>query len=108
MAGCSSTSRLNIPSLGLGSEQGDNADFATTSALPVPEESVYSQGAPGDARLQRAALPPPTYSPAPRPAQAYVEPQAKAAMAFRSSGSSVPTTCPTGVFPKGRSSFSPA
>jgi len=77
VAGCSSTSRLNIPSLGLGSEQSDNADFATTSALPVPEESVYSQGSPGDARLQRAALPPPTYSPAPRPAQAYVEPQAK-------------------------------
>jgi murein DD-endopeptidase MepM/ murein hydrolase activator NlpD len=77
VAGCSSTSRLNIPSLGLGSEQSDNADFATTSALPVPEESVYSQGAPGDARLQRAALPPPTYSPAPRPAQAYAEPRAK-------------------------------
>jgi murein DD-endopeptidase MepM/ murein hydrolase activator NlpD len=77
VAGCSSTSRLNIPSLGLGSEQSDNADFATTSALPVPQESVYSQGAPGDARLQRAALPPPTYSPAPRPAQAYAEPQAK-------------------------------
>jgi murein DD-endopeptidase MepM/ murein hydrolase activator NlpD len=77
VAGCSSTSRLNIPSLGLGSEQSDNADFATTSALPVPEESVYSQGSPGDARLQRAALPPPTYSPAPRPAPAYVEPQAK-------------------------------
>jgi murein DD-endopeptidase MepM/ murein hydrolase activator NlpD len=43
----------------------------------VPEESVYSQGAPGDARLQRAALPPPTYSPAPRPVPAYNEPQAK-------------------------------
>jgi murein DD-endopeptidase MepM/ murein hydrolase activator NlpD len=78
VAGCSSTSRLNIPSLGLGSEQSDNADFATTSALPVPEESVYSQGAPGDARLQRAALPPPTFSPARRPTQAYAEPQAKA------------------------------
>ena len=78
VAGCSSTSRLNIPSLGLtGSEQSDNADFATTSALPVPEESVYSQGSPGDARLQRAALPPPTYSPAPRPVQDYAEPQAK-------------------------------
>jgi murein DD-endopeptidase MepM/ murein hydrolase activator NlpD len=76
VAGCSSTSRLNIPSLGLGSEQSDNADFATTSALPVPEESVYSQGAPGDARLQRAALPPPTYSPQPKPAH-YAEPQAK-------------------------------
>jgi murein DD-endopeptidase MepM/ murein hydrolase activator NlpD len=78
VAGCSSTSRLNIPSLGLtGSEQSDNADFATTSALPIPQESVYSQGTPGDPRLQRAALPPPTYSPAPRPVQAYAEPQAK-------------------------------
>ena len=78
VAGCSSTSRLNIPSLGLGgSEQGDNADFATTSALPVPQESVYAPGSGGDPRLQRAALPPPTYSPAPRPAQAYAEPQAK-------------------------------
>ena len=72
-------SRLNIPSLGLtGSEQSDNADFATTSALPIPEESVYAQGSSGgDPRLQRAALPPPTYSPAPRPVQAYAEPQAK-------------------------------
>jgi len=77
VAGCSSTSRLNIPSLGLGSEQSDNADFATTSALPIPQESVYSQGTPGDPRLQRAALPPPTYSPALRPVQAYAEPQAK-------------------------------
>ena len=79
VAGCSSTSRLNIPSLGLtGSEQSDNADFATTSALPIPEESVYAQGSSGgDPRLQRAALPPPTYSPAPRPVQAYAEPQAK-------------------------------
>jgi murein DD-endopeptidase MepM/ murein hydrolase activator NlpD len=86
VAGCSSTSRLNIPSLGLGSEESDNADFATTSALPVPEESVYTQGSPGDPRLQRAALPPPTYSPAPdgrygaapsRQPQAYAEPQAK-------------------------------
>lgn len=74
-----------MPSLGLGSEQSDNADFATTSALPVPEESVYSPGS-GDARLQRTALPPPTYSPVPdrrygaapqRQSQAYVEPQAK-------------------------------
>src|SRR5262245_18950590 len=78
VAGCSSTSRLNIPSLGLGSEQSDNADFATTSALPVPEESVYAPGSGGDPRLQRAALPPPTYSPAPRPVPAYTEPQAKA------------------------------
>jgi murein DD-endopeptidase MepM/ murein hydrolase activator NlpD len=78
VAGCSSTSRLNIPSLGLtGSEESDNADFATTSSLPIPEESVYAPGSGGDARLQRAALPPPTYSPAPRPAQAYAEPQAK-------------------------------
>lgn len=78
VAGCSSTSRLNIPSLGLtGSEESDNADFATTSSLPIPEESVYAPGSGGDARLQRAALPPPTYSPAPRPAQAYAEPKAK-------------------------------
>src|SRR5262245_2572523 len=78
VAGCSSTSRLNIPSLGLtGSEENDNADFATTSSLPIPEESVYAPGSGGDARLQRAALPPPTHSPAPRPAQAYAEPQAK-------------------------------
>jgi murein DD-endopeptidase MepM/ murein hydrolase activator NlpD len=78
VAGCSSTSRLNFPSLGLGgSEQGDNADFATTSALPVPQESVYAPGSGGDPRLRRAALPPPTYSPAPRPVPAYTEPQAK-------------------------------
>src|SRR5215510_5146051 len=78
VAGCSSTSRLNIPSLGLtGSEENDNADFATTSSLPIPEESVYAPGSGGDARLQRAALPPPTHSPAPRPAQAYAEPQGK-------------------------------
>ncbi|MGD9502354.1 MAG: peptidoglycan DD-metalloendopeptidase family protein [Methyloceanibacter sp.] len=65
LAGCSSSvSRVNFPSLGLtGSDQSDNADFATTSALPVPEESVYTPA--GDARLQRAALPPPSYSPAP-------------------------------------------
>jgi murein DD-endopeptidase MepM/ murein hydrolase activator NlpD len=81
VAGCSSSaSRFNFPGLGLnGSEQSDNADFATTSALPVPEESVYAQGSGGDARLQRAALPPPTYSPVPRQTQTqtYVEPSAK-------------------------------
>lgn len=79
VAGCSSSaSRFNFPFLGLtGSQKSDSADFATTSALPVPEESVYAQGAGGDPRLQRAALPPPTYSPAPRQAQTYAEPPAK-------------------------------
>ncbi|HKQ56141.1 MAG TPA: M23 family metallopeptidase [Methyloceanibacter sp.] len=69
-----------MPSLGLtGSDESDNADFATTSALPVPQESVYSPGSGYDPRLQRTALPPPSYSPAPRPAPApaYVQPQAK-------------------------------
>jgi murein DD-endopeptidase MepM/ murein hydrolase activator NlpD len=78
VAGCSSTSRLDFPSLGLGgSDQSDNADFATTSSLPVPQESVYSPGSGYDPRLQRTALPPPSYSPAPRPVPAYSEPQAK-------------------------------
>jgi murein DD-endopeptidase MepM/ murein hydrolase activator NlpD len=78
VAGCSSSaSRFNFPSLGLTGSEQDNADFATTSALPVPEESVYAQGSAGDARLERAALPPPTYSPAPRRVQAYAAPQAK-------------------------------
>ena len=83
VAGCSSSSsRFNLPGLGLnGSEQSDNADFAPTSALPVPQESVYASGSGGDARLQRAALPPPTYSPAPRQTQTqtqtYAEPSAK-------------------------------
>src|SRR5262245_36757932 len=79
VAGCSSTSRLDFPSLGLGgSDQSDNADFATTSSLPVPQESVYAPGSGYDPRLQRTALPPPSYSPAPpRPAPAYAAPQAK-------------------------------
>jgi murein DD-endopeptidase MepM/ murein hydrolase activator NlpD len=105
LAGCSSSvSRINMPSLGLGSETSENADLATTSALPVPQESVYSQGAysqpsysqgsysqgsygqgSANASLQRTALPPPSYSPAPRydaapprQAQTYTEPPRQA------------------------------
>lgn len=67
VAGCSSSaSRFNFPAFGLnGSDQASNADLATTSSLPVPEESVYTPGSGADARLQRAALPSPAYSPRP-------------------------------------------
>src|SRR5512134_327656 len=67
VAGCSSSaSRFDFPTFGLsGSDQSSNADLATTSALPVPEESVYTPGSGADARLQRAALPSPAYSPRP-------------------------------------------
>ncbi len=67
VSGCSSgASRFDFPAFGLnGSGDNANADLATTSALPVPQESVYSPGSANDARLQRAALPSPTYSPAP-------------------------------------------
>src|ERR1700754_691405 len=79
VAGCSgSSSRFSMPSLGLtGSDESDNADFATTSALPVPQESVYSPGSGYDPPPQRPALPPPSSSPAPSPAPAYAEPQAR-------------------------------
>jgi murein DD-endopeptidase MepM/ murein hydrolase activator NlpD len=67
LAGCSSSaSRFNFPAFGLnGSDQASNADLATTSSLPVPEESVYTPGSGADARVQRAALPSPAYSPRP-------------------------------------------
>ncbi|HET7211228.1 MAG TPA: LysM peptidoglycan-binding domain-containing protein, partial [Methyloceanibacter sp.] len=67
LAGCSSSaSRFNFPAFGLnGSDQASNADLATTSSLPVPEESVYTPGSGDDARVQRAALPSPAYSPRP-------------------------------------------
>lgn len=66
-AGCSSSaSRFDFPSFSsTASDSSGNADVATTSALPVPEQSVYSQGSGADARLQRTALPSPAYSPAP-------------------------------------------
>ena len=66
-AGCSSSaSRFDFPAFGLnGSNQSSNADLATTSSLPVPEESVYTPGTGADARVQRAALPSPAYSPRP-------------------------------------------
>jgi len=63
-AGCSSTSRFDFPSFNLtSSDSGGNADLATTAALPVPEESVYSSGS--DTQLARTSLPPPSYSPRP-------------------------------------------
>ncbi len=67
VAGCSSSSsRFNFPAFGLnGSEQASNADLATTSSLPVPEESVYTPNSGADPRLQRTALTSPAYSPAP-------------------------------------------
>jgi murein DD-endopeptidase MepM/ murein hydrolase activator NlpD len=67
LAGCSSSaSRFNFPAFGLnGSDQASNADLATTSSLPIPEESVYTPGSGADARVQRAALPSPAYSPRP-------------------------------------------
>jgi murein DD-endopeptidase MepM/ murein hydrolase activator NlpD len=65
VAGCSSSaSRFDFPAFSLnGSDESRSADFSTTSSLPVPEQSVYAPGAGNDPRLQRAALPPPAYSP---------------------------------------------
>ena len=79
VAGCSSgSSRFDFPSLNLtGGDSSSNADLATTSALPVPEESVYSPGSGADPRFQRTALPPPSYSP--RPSDAYSPAPNKAA-----------------------------
>jgi len=75
VSGCSSgVSRFDFPAFSLnGSEDSGNADYASTAALPVPQESVYSQsaynsGSGADARLERAALPPPAYSPHPNAA----------------------------------------
>jgi murein DD-endopeptidase MepM/ murein hydrolase activator NlpD len=70
LAGCSSgVSRFDFPSFNLtGSDTASNAPApdqdATASLPPVPEESVYAQGE-GSARLTRANLPPPDYSPRP-------------------------------------------
>ena len=79
VAGCSSgSSRFDFPSLNLtGGDSSSNADLATTSALPVPEELVYSPGSGADPRFQRTALPPPSYSP--RPSDAYSPAPNKAA-----------------------------
>ncbi len=70
VSGCSSSvSRFDFPAFSLnGSDESGNADLAATSSLPVPEESVYSPGSGADARLERAALPPPSYSPRPNAA----------------------------------------
>jgi murein DD-endopeptidase MepM/ murein hydrolase activator NlpD len=71
LAGCSSgVSRFDFPAFNLTSNDTPtdtgNADLASTSSLPpvLPEESVYSSGD-GPARLTRASLPPPDYSPRP-------------------------------------------
>jgi murein DD-endopeptidase MepM/ murein hydrolase activator NlpD len=83
VSGCSSSvSRFDFPAFSLnGSDESGNAgnaDYAATASLPVPQESVYSPGSGGDARLERAALPPPAYSPRPNPAYSPA-PQARAA-----------------------------
>jgi murein DD-endopeptidase MepM/ murein hydrolase activator NlpD len=70
VSGCSSSvSRFDFPAFSLnGSDESGNADYAATAALPVPQESVYTPGSGADARLERAALPPPAYSPRPNAA----------------------------------------
>jgi murein DD-endopeptidase MepM/ murein hydrolase activator NlpD len=73
LAGCSgNVSRFDYPAFGSSNSElaGNNADYAATASLPpvVPEESVYSSGYGASPQYERASLPPPSYSPAPRPA----------------------------------------
>jgi murein DD-endopeptidase MepM/ murein hydrolase activator NlpD len=66
LAGCSS-SVSRFDSVFASSASNESADYSSTAALPpvLPEESVYSSGAPADAQYERASLPPPSYSPSP-------------------------------------------
>ena len=66
LAGCSS-SVSRFDSVFGSSASHESADYSSTAALPpvLPEESVYSSGAPADAQYERASLPPPSYSPSP-------------------------------------------
>jgi len=59
------SSRFDFPAFNLTSSDNGNADPASTAALPVPEESVYSSGEGSSTQLTRASLPPPSYTPSP-------------------------------------------
>jgi len=72
VSGCSSSSRFDFPAFNLtNSSDGGSSDLTTTSALPVPPESVYASGSQGDTQVARSNLPP-SYSP--RPADAAYSP----------------------------------
>jgi murein DD-endopeptidase MepM/ murein hydrolase activator NlpD len=73
VSGCSSSSRFDFPAFNLTNSSDASTDLTTTSALPVPPESVYSAGgSQGDAQVARSSLPPPSYTP--RPADAAYSP----------------------------------
>jgi murein DD-endopeptidase MepM/ murein hydrolase activator NlpD len=66
VAGCSSSSRLNLSSFSLTGSDDSSADLNSTSSLPpvLPEESVYGSANPSDGGFARTSLPP-AYSPQP-------------------------------------------
>lgn len=86
-AGCSNSSRFDMPAFGLTGNNSTNADLTTTASVPVPSETVYSsdgqqyygaKNQAGGAQVARSTLPPPSYGQNPRVTPAAYTPNAPA------------------------------